>query len=306
MPSKFVFSIRLFALSALFVVQPAKADAFMSMMDSANYSGVQFAGTLMINSTLRSGKSGPTQAQLDADTAYHKQRSECMRAAIQNTPSATPARDNAKKSCDRQYPLKQITDFTADGKMKSSSKAPSASVKKATASNSATAYSGAYRPTAQVLSEVQNGFYNALKPVSKSTAEEVRTKLFSHDVEKLFGDTVRPFGLKSGDSIDSTTAYLVSMWVIANQAPNPTPRQVAGARQQIGQMLADNGKLNGTAADKQRMSQRMMYETILGLVAFNDPKIDKAQLAEATSRNLKRGGLDLKRLSLTNAGFATR
>jgi hypothetical protein len=306
----------LFMLSALCVAQPAHAgDAFMSMMDSANYSGVQFAGTLAINSTLNGGRSGMNQQELDAYNAYHKQRTECRNAAIRRTQASTPARTAGFQNCNAQFPVRPMSDFIGKSGSAATAKKPLSSGQRPTGQKPSVAptktmaqiqASGAYRPSASVLVEVQDRFYTSLKPVSRSTADEVRSKLFNQDIEKIFGDAVRPFGLKPGNVIDATTAYTVSMWVISNQAANPSPQQVAGARQQIGKMLSDTGKLNGSDADKQRMSQMMMYETILGLVAFNDSRINKAQLAAATSRNMVRRGLDMKGMILTDAGFVAR
>jgi hypothetical protein len=71
-------------------------------------------------------------------------------------------------------------------------------------------------------------------------------------------------------------------------------------------MLAQSGRLAGTNADKQRASQLLMYETILGLVAFNTDSIDKRKLAKATANKMQRGGMDLLALTLTDQGFVSK
>jgi hypothetical protein len=291
------------SLSLLVTAHPAKADPFMSMMDSANYSGVQFAGTLAINSAIDSstrGGSRVTQAQIDAQMRDIKLQRECTRAVIYST-EVGEARKAGLKRCDEQYPNKMPADYPRDG-----GKATAPKTKTSPQNGQAQRVlpqSSAYRTSQSVTSEVQNAFYNNVKAGSKETAEEIRTKLFPKDIEKLFGTTVRPFGLKSNDMVDSTTAFWISMWVIANQAPNPTPQEVAGVRNQVRSAMANSSKLSGSDADKQRFSQMMMYETILALVAFNTDSIDKAQLARATHNNMKRRGMDLRRMRLSKNGF---
>jgi hypothetical protein len=286
------------------ISHPAKADPFMSMMDSANYSGVQFAGTLAINSAINASTGGSrvTQAQIDAQNRDIKLSRECRSAVIKST-EVGPARTAGLDDCKRRFPNKMPADYPVNGGSAPSGKAD---IPKTTAqAKPVTSQSSAYRTSPAIGSEVQNAFYNTVKAGSKETAEEIRTKLFNQDIEKLFGKTVSPFGLKSHDVIDSTTAFWISMWVIANQAPNPTPQQVSAVRQQVKATMADSGRLSSNDADKQRFSQMMMYETILALVAFNTDAIDKKQLAAATYKNIKRRGMDLKKMQLTDQGFTS-
>jgi hypothetical protein len=98
----------------------------------------------------------------------------------------------------------------------------------------------------------------------------------------------------------------VAMWVIAHQAPDPNVSQVLQVRQQVLRVMAGNGTLQASDADKQRLAQAMMYETLIGLNAFNNPAVNRRELAIATQRNLKRRGIDLSALVLTNTGFVAR
>jgi hypothetical protein len=293
------------AMALLAAPVPAHADGFMSMMDSANYSGVQFAGTLMINGAIDASTGGRrvTQAQVDAQNRDIKIARECKNAVIQRTPVGD-ARKAGLQDCNNRYPVKELSEYPANGRAASS--VPAASTKQPAAVKPLSAQSGSYRASAAVTTEVQNSFYTMVKAGSKETAEEIRTKLFTQDVERLFGKTVSPFGLKSNDVVDSTTAFWVSMWVVANQAPNPSTKQIAAARKQVQQAISASGKLAASDADKQRLSQMMMYETILALVAFNTDSIDKTKLASATHKNMKRRGMDLRAMLLTDNGFTAR
>jgi hypothetical protein len=293
------------ALAILLVTaQPANADPYMSMMDSANYSGVQFAGTLAINSAIDSSTGGSrvTQAQIDAQNRDIALSRECRNAVIKSTPVGA-ARTAGLQRCKDQYPNKMPADYPRDGGRAASTKAGVS--KQSAATKTASVQSSAYRVSPAISAEVQNTFYNQVKAGSKETAEEIQAKLFDKDIEKLFGSTVRPFGLKANDVVDSTTAFWISMWVIANQAPNPTTQQVAAVRKQVQTSMAGSGKLGSSDADKQRFSQMMMYETILGLVAFNTDTIDKQQLAAVTHKSIKRRGMDLRRMRLTDKGFVS-
>lgn len=281
---------------------PANADPFMSMMDSANYSGVQFAGTLAINSTINASTGGSrvTQAQIDAQNRDIKLSRKCRNAVIQSTPVGD-ARTAGLQRCKDKYPNKMPAEYPANGGPASSGNVGAA--KPSGQSKPVAVQSSTYRTSAVIGTEVQDRFYNNVKAGSKETAEEIRTKLFNQDIEKLFGKTVRPFGLKSNDMVDSTTAFWISMWVIANQAPNPTPQHVAAVRKQVQATMAGAGKLSANDADKQRFSQMMMYETILALVAFNTDSIDKGELATATYKSMKRRGMDLRQMRLSENGF---
>jgi hypothetical protein len=290
-----IFFGALIAATSL-VSSSAKADPFMSMMDSANYSGVQFAGTLMINGAIDSsagGGSRVTQAQVDAQNRDLKLLRACKNPVFKRT-QVGPERQAALKECDRRYPVKMPADYPRDGGFSSQPRSTSVAPNM---------QSGQYRASMAITKGVQNEFYATVKAGSPPTAEEIRTKLFNQDIEKLFGTTVRPFGLRSNDLVDSVTAYWVSMWIIANQAPNPTNAQIRAVRSQVQMGMAQSGALRKSDADKQRLSQMMMYETILGLVALNTNSINKAALAKATAQNMKRRGMDMTRMRIGPAGF---
>jgi hypothetical protein len=285
----------------------AKSDVdFLSIANSANMAGINIAGVTLINGAIDSstnGGSGPTQMQIDALNRFIEQGRLCRRDVILNTPAATPAREAGLARCKAQFPNKRAQEFQT----------PDAPAYRA--SSNVTGYannvpagsvSGQYRPSAAVATEVQNELYRSLTKISRNQADEVKNALFNQDIERLFGNTVRPFGLEAGNVIDSTTAFWVSMWVISNQAPNPSLQQIAQVRTQVLKVLANEGTLNKSDADKQRLSQGMMFETILGLVAFNNASIDKNALAQATTRNLLRRGLDMRNLVMTDRGFAPR
>jgi hypothetical protein len=299
--SRHMFAVAL--TTFLGILPSARADVdFLSIASSANMAGINIAGVTMINGAIdasTNGGTGPSQAQNDAFTRYRAQSSQCRSVVIHSTESASAERTAGLNRCKAQFPVQRAQDLNVAG-------SPSRSNVSNNTQGTRGSTAGEYRPTRIVATEVQNELYQSLSKISQNQAEEVRRALFNQDIERLFGDTVRPFGLNAGNVIDATTAFWVSMWIISNQAKNPSNQQIAQVRLQVSNVLANSGTLKKSDADKQRLSQGMMFETILGLVALNNTSIDKRALAQATSRNLLRRGLDMRQLVLTDRGFVRR
>jgi hypothetical protein len=291
------------ALAAAVVAAPVVAQVdFLSIASAQNQAAINIAGTTAINSAIAASASpgrGPTTAQIEARERYNAERLACLTANLDATVSGTPARRAGREACNARFPVRKASDFPAGG--------VGGSAPLATATSSAAlAQRAQYRATPAIEAEVEAELYQSLARLSREQADEVQRVVFSQDIETLFGDTVRPFGLRSNDLSHAMTAYWVGMWVIANNAPNPTNAQIAEVRAQLLNVLAVNGTLDASDADKQRLSQAMMLETYLGLVAFNDMRVDRRSLADATAENLRRRGLDMRRMVITDRGFAPR
>jgi hypothetical protein len=281
----------------------AQSD-FSSMAESSLNIATNIAAVEAMNGTLAQSfypNAGPSQAQKLARDRYNAERERCLKNVIAVTDGGSYARKAGRARCKSQYPVRYARDFPDASSTRYASRAPIHNLAAPSA-----AVSGAYRVSPAVAAEVREELYQSLAKISRSQADEIRRALFNQDIERLFDDTVRPFGLSAGNVIDATTAFWVSMWVISHQAPNPSVQQIAQARQQVLKVLAHEGTLNASDADKQRIAQGMMFETIIALVAFNNAQIDKRQLANATTNNLLRRGLDMRQLVLTSRGFEPR
>src|SRR5688572_18565717 len=74
----------------------------------------------------------------------------------------------------------------------------------------------------------------------------------ANDVHALLRKAVAPYGLRADDLGDVTTAWLVVMWMTANQAPLPAVEAVQGVREQTRAAMIE-GRRVPARAEKQRM-----------------------------------------------------
>lgn len=129
-----------------------------------------------------------------------------------------------------------------------------------------------------------------------------------HDIRSLAGKAMRPYGLRVDDLADLTTAWLVVMWMTANQAPLPERAPVRAVRAQVRELLPQGNGLPASAVERQRRGEAIMYQlvTVIRLreVATQAGNRDfLARLADFAQSTMAQHGFDLRASQLGDAGL---
>lgn len=132
----------------------------------------------------------------------------------------------------------------------------------------------------------------------------------ANDVHALLRKAVAPYGLRVDDLGDVTTAWLVVMWMTANQAPLPAVEAVQGVREQTRAAMID-GRRVPAKAEKQRMLEALAYQTVT-LIRVRESAQEGgnedflAQLSDSAQATMQRQDLDLRAMALTEDGLVRR
>lgn len=163
-----------------------------------------------------------------------------------------------------------------------------------------------------VSREVRDEYIAAIERSSGAKAARGLDQYYdSHDVHAMLRKAVAPYGLRGDDLGDVTTAWLVVMWMTANDAPLPTTAVVKGVRDQTRYALLARGNLPESAAERQRTLETLAYQTVTlirvresaqasGNQAFLDDLADSAQASMHAQQ------LDLRAMALTEDGLVRR
>lgn len=132
-----------------------------------------------------------------------------------------------------------------------------------------------------------------------------------HDARALLGEAMAPYGLRGDDFGDITTAWLVVMWSIANQAPLPSAESVQAVRAQTRASLFDNGGVPARADTRQRTLEALVYQTVTLMQARASAEAagDAAYLdalADSAQASMQRQRVDLRATAMTDAGMINR
>ena len=151
--------------------------------------------------------------------------------------------------------------------------------------------------------------------VSRSHAEAGRAlaqDLAQRDPLTVATPVFRRFGLDTGNVVDATAIYLMAMWGVANNVhAQMTPAQARGARAHVARTVNFAGLGLNSAAARQRYADSLIYQGLLMDSALEQAqaKKDAAQqriLADAAQGQMKRMGMDMRQLTITDQGFVAR
>lgn len=185
---------------------------------------------------------------------------------------------------------------------------PRASLSPSTRSGSAVT---TYRGSSAVTARVKTQFADFLQgEIGADGAARVRQVMDRGDPVASWAGIVRSDGLRPGDLADSMAAYWVLNWVMANQGDN-NRAQTQAVRDQVRGIIATNPELaRMTDAQRQEMSEALMLNFLVQHAAYGDAaqRGDRAmmgRLGDAAVRRFRSEmGVDLRRLTLTDSGFA--
>lgn len=129
-------------------------------------------------------------------------------------------------------------------------------------------------------------------------------------VYAAFREIAGPYGLRADDYGDVFAAYMVAMWMVANQAPPPADELVRSVNDQAHWVLG-RGSLQGSRRERQRAAETMMYELVSAIYGQQEAErvgdVDTLdRMAMLARRKFLRSGLDLTAMTLGPDGMVRR
>ncbi|MGL5002354.1 MAG: DUF6683 family protein [Casimicrobium sp.] len=149
------------------------------------------------------------------------------------------------------------------------------------------------------------------KQMSAADVVEIRAMLEQADFVQVFAGYARLQGLDSGTMEGLMAFWTGQSWAVANQKPLPSSQQYLGIADQLRESLAQSPEwctLNNE--QRQMFFERLAYPLIVQKANYQaylkQGKTDAiVRMANATQAGLKKRGLDLQRLRLSDSGFET-
>ena len=128
------------------------------------------------------------------------------------------------------------------------------------------------------------------------------------DIQGTFAHAVSPYGLRNSDFGDVMSAYLVVMWMAANeQTALPPVSQVQGVRAQMRNLYSTGAQPPADARQRQLVAEALMYETCLAIGTRESGNAQAIRnMADSAQRKLAKNGFDMRNLALTDAGLTPR
>lgn len=130
------------------------------------------------------------------------------------------------------------------------------------------------------------------------------------DVRAAFREIAGPYGLRSDDYGDVFTAYVIVMWMVANQAPAPTFDVVQAVNAQSHDVLARDGLREGRI-ERQLAAEGMMYELVAA--TYGRQEAERVgdvgtlnRMATLARRKFLRSNMDLTDMALGRDGMVRR
>lgn len=125
-----------------------------------------------------------------------------------------------------------------------------------------------------------------------------------------FREIAGPYGLIADDYGDVFAAYMVTMWMVANQAPAPPVDWVRAVSDQAHGVLG-RGSLQGSPRERQRVAETMMYELVSAIYGRQEAqRVDDVdtldRMAVLARGKFLRSGLDLVEMRLGPDGMVRR
>ena len=164
----------------------------------------------------------------------------------------------------------------------------------------------------QVSAQAKQAYIDKIRAAKGDAAAGPIDAFFTQNpIRTVFTRVGEPYGLNPDSYRDVLAAWMLTMWLTANNAPQlPTQAQVDGVRRQTDDTLKLQG-IPGTAADRQLAAESMMYEVVSAIAARQ--KAEQAgnraaleSLSASTQGNLQQRGLNFQALALDDNGLRPR
>jgi hypothetical protein len=149
------------------------------------------------------------------------------------------------------------------------------------------------------------------RDVGSQAAQGLGRYYGQNDVHQLFAKAISPYGLRGDDLSDVTTAYIVVMWMTANDQALPSNAHVQGVRDQVRDLLLTGGRVPTRNEERQRAAEALIYETVTLIRVREEAQKQGnraylAQLADSAQASMQKQKFDLRGLELTEYGLVQR
>lgn len=160
--------------------------------------------------------------------------------------------------------------------------------------------------SAQVLAET----IDTLAQGNPTYRHVVEKELNGRDIPAEFRDTFGPLGLRHDNLADTMAAYWLAMWTVIHDKPLANETQARAVLRQVLPRIQAS-PLAGNPKKRQMMGEALLYEATIGLSVYNEAKagaqeLQLRQMARNAKKNVKKKGVDLARMKLTDQGMRRR
>lgn len=159
--------------------------------------------------------------------------------------------------------------------------------------------------------EARRGFIASIRRTSgERVARLIDADFARRGVRQAFQEVAGPYGLRSDDYGDVFAAYMVTMWMVANQAPVPEAWRVQAVNDQAHWMLGATG-LQGSRHERQVTAETMMYELVSAIYGRQEAErvgdVDTLdRMASLARRKFLHSNMDLTDMVLGRDGMVRR
>jgi len=158
-----------------------------------------------------------------------------------------------------------------------------------------------YNPSTRIRDRVIDRMAAGMK---LSQANVVRLK--QKDFNKIFTEITAPYRLQVDDAADILTAYQVLNWMIANNAPDPTPSSVDAVRRSSIAALKLDRDIAHNAGNRAMLGEELKIIFVLNHSGWQAAKKSGAVSAYSdniTNQYQRRYNQDLRKLKLDSKGL---
>ena len=154
-------------------------------------------------------------------------------------------------------------------------------------------------------------YFRRLRPQMSATAAKNMEAVYARKpLRQSFLEIARPLGLSDRDLRDVMTAYLVTGWMVANEAPSPSASQISGVRKEVDGIFKGMSPVTD-AGQRQIIGEVIMYGIVGQNYARNEivasgNKDDLAKFTRKMAGRYKEDGYDFQNLAIDNGGFRKR
>lgn len=165
-----------------------------------------------------------------------------------------------------------------------------------------------YEPavSAQVIAET----VDTLAQGNPTYRKVVEKELESRDIPAEFKGTFGPLGLRHDNLADTMAAYWIAMWSVIHDKPLANATQARAVRRQVLPRL-QSSPIARSDKKRQLVGEALLYEATIGLSVYqeakaNEQELQLRQMARNAKKNVKKKGIDLARMRLTDQGMRRR
>lgn len=170
-----------------------------------------------------------------------------------------------------------------------------------------------YAASAAVSAQAQRQFIAFVRETSGAAgAEAVELEFRKASPSQIWAGMVAGDGLRPGDAVDAVAGYWMLNWIIANRA-HETDFDTRPILIQARLALSQNGGFRAlTEAQRQELSEVLMMNFLIQQAVYSDAVAKgnepmQAALADAAvARFRNEAGVDLRAITVTDRGFASR